>query len=99
MGPVAADTLQELYIDKSQPSHPSCCNSLPRLRTSAVTNTLKTPGWYVENFSHARRVLFAAGSPEAAFPTDDPSVARWDGTDCLSMWALNGRGAGGAGGR
>lgn len=49
----------------------------------------------MSGFSHARRVIFAPGGPESRFPRDDPSVARWDGEDCVSQRALSSSGAGG----
>jgi hypothetical protein len=54
-----------------------------------------TTGWYANCFSHARRVI----SPDPSLPADDPAVATWDGRDCVSSWALNGRGVGAGGGR
>ena len=43
-------------------------------------------GWYVDSFSHARRVV----NPSASLPVNDDSIASWDGTDCNSNWALQG---------
>ena len=42
------------------------------------------------NFSHARRVVYSPDSAAAALPADNASVARWDGTDCVSNLALSG---------
>jgi hypothetical protein len=50
-------------------------------------------GWYVSSFSHGRRVI---GADALALPSNDAAVAAWDGRDCMSSWALNGRGARGA---
>ncbi len=52
-------------------------------------------GWYVNSFSHARRVVL--GPAGAGLPDNDPSVAYFDGESCVSAWALNGRGGGGGG--
>jgi hypothetical protein len=48
-------------------------------------------GWYANSFSHGRRIIGA----DPSLPANNPAVAVWDGRDCMSNWALNGRGAGG----
>jgi hypothetical protein len=48
-------------------------------------------GPYLHNFSHARRVLFVAGSGEAVWPHANlDAVASWDTKtkSCVSRWAL-----------
>lgn len=78
----------------------ACCaqQTPPTRRRQHSTHTHNSPtthphaGWYANAFSHARRVLYTADSPDAALPADNPALAYWDGKDCMSNWALNARG-------